>query len=215
MNLGELIDRLKKEDLDREIPIGFHCPHSYCKTFGDYSTLAFEITFNTDIRHVLEAAEYAERREFEGRNGVLYFIDLKTPVYLVREKFVSGIEMTHDLMSRLLMPNNKLKDESVSIKTTDEIIEACAAAVHVAYCNNYLERTGESYWTNGNYELLDDETKEIDRVTVRTVLETILKEKSSLNRASKDFANYLVGHCKNIKSEYVKIVEENFLDLLA
>lgn len=29
------------------------------------------------------------------------------------------------------------------------------------------------------------------------------------------FANYLVGHCKNIKSEYVKIVEENFLDLLA
>lgn len=63
------------------------------------------------------------------------------------------------------------------MKTIDETIELCAAAVHAAYCDNYLKRTGEPYWTHGNYCLLDDATKEIDRVTVRAVLETLLKEK--------------------------------------
>ena len=48
-------------------------------------------------------------------------------------------------------------------------MERCAAAVHRAYCENYLQRNGEPYWTGGNYEALDDATKEIDRATVRAV----------------------------------------------
>jgi len=39
MNLGQLINRLKQEDLNRKIPIGFCNPHSHR---GDYSELAFD-----------------------------------------------------------------------------------------------------------------------------------------------------------------------------
>lgn len=53
-------------------------------------------------------------------------------------------------------------------------IEGLAESVHRAYCANYLARTGAPYWTNGDYSRLDDETKEIDRATVRAVLDIIL-----------------------------------------
>lgn len=52
---------------------------------------------------------------------------------------------------------------------SSELIERCAAAVHLAYCQNYLKRKGKVYWTVGDYSKLDEETKEIDRSTVRTV----------------------------------------------
>ena len=50
-----------------------------------------------------------------------------------------------------------------------ELLERCAAAVHRAYCKNYLKRKGVAYWTGGDYSKLDEETKEIDRSTVRAV----------------------------------------------
>jgi hypothetical protein len=56
-------------------------------------------------------------------------------------------------------------------------IEKIASAVHVAYCDDYLKRKGIPYWTNGDYSLLNEETKEIDRATVRAVLRA-LKEQS-------------------------------------
>ena len=46
------------------------------------------------------------------------------------------------------------------------LIEEMCAAVHTAYCDNYKIRKGEEYWTKGDYSLLDDEQKEIDRATV-------------------------------------------------
>jgi hypothetical protein len=52
-------------------------------------------------------------------------------------------------------------------------IELIAEKVHKAYCDNYKQRKDEPYWTNGDYSKLDDETKEIDRATVRAVLKAI------------------------------------------
>lgn len=49
-------------------------------------------------------------------------------------------------------------------------IEVIAEAVHKSYCGCYQRKHGKSYWTNGDYSLLDEETKEIDRETVRAVL---------------------------------------------
>jgi len=52
-------------------------------------------------------------------------------------------------------------------------IEEISKKVHQAYCDNYLKRKGEPYWTKGDYSLLDEETKEIDRATVRAVIDNL------------------------------------------
>jgi hypothetical protein len=49
-------------------------------------------------------------------------------------------------------------------------IERLAEVVHKAYCEQYKKKHGLEYWTGGDYSLLDEETKEFDRVTVRAVL---------------------------------------------
>lgn len=59
------------------------------------------------------------------------------------------------------------------LKLDPALMERCAAAVHRAYCANVLARTGEPYWTGGDYAKLDEQTKEIDRATVRAVLDTL------------------------------------------
>lgn len=56
---------------------------------------------------------------------------------------------------------------------TDKLLEKCAEAVHKAYCNYLLQNKGVEYWTKGNYNLLDEPTKQIDRETVKAVFETI------------------------------------------
>lgn len=53
------------------------------------------------------------------------------------------------------------------------LIELCAEAVHKAYCENYKRRKGEDYWTGSDYSKLNEETKEIDRDTVRAVLRVL------------------------------------------
>lgn len=49
-------------------------------------------------------------------------------------------------------------------------IEELSCAVHRAYCKQYLKREGKQYWTGGDYSMLDEETKDIDRATVKAVL---------------------------------------------
>lgn len=55
----------------------------------------------------------------------------------------------------------------------DDLVEKCAEAVHKAYCDNYFARNASEYWTRGDYSLLNEETKEIDRATVRAVLKMV------------------------------------------
>ena len=51
-----------------------------------------------------------------------------------------------------------------------DIVEILSESVHKAYCEQYLKNKGEEYWTKGEYDLLDEEIKDYDRATVRTVL---------------------------------------------
>ena len=64
-----------------------------------------------------------------------------------------------------------------SIGDDEEIdIEPICEKVHQAYCANYLKRKGKPYWSYGRYKLLDEETKDIDRATVRAVLKALSKQ---------------------------------------
>ena len=63
-----------------------------------------------------------------------------------------------------------LKEKAQKAYCTDSIIEKLAEAVHKAYCAEYEIQHGEVYWTHGDYSLLDEDTKELDRATVRAVL---------------------------------------------
>lgn len=50
-------------------------------------------------------------------------------------------------------------------------IENLSREVHKLYCEEYRASKGEEYWTKGNYDLLDEETKEYDRNIARYILE--------------------------------------------
>ena len=52
-------------------------------------------------------------------------------------------------------------------------MEMLAEEVHKDYCRDYEMRNGKPYWTGGDYSKLDEATKDIDRVTVRAVLDAI------------------------------------------
>jgi len=52
-------------------------------------------------------------------------------------------------------------------------MEKLADAVHKAYCAYYLKNKGKEYWTKGDYSLLDEPTKQIDRETVKAVMEAL------------------------------------------
>ena len=67
------------------------------------------------------------------------------------------------------------------MKFTEKLLEQCAEAVHQAYCNYYLKSKGVEYWTKGNYSLLDDPTKQIDRETVKAVFEVLEKSNQRVN----------------------------------
>ena len=56
-----------------------------------------------------------------------------------------------------------------------EMIERLSEKVHHAYCQNHFDRTKKDYWTKGDYGLLTNEAKEIDRATVRAVLREMKK----------------------------------------
>lgn len=58
---------------------------------------------------------------------------------------------------------------------TDELLEKCAESVHKAYCNYHFKNKGVEYWTKGNYSLLDESTKQIDRETVKAVFNVLEK----------------------------------------
>ncbi len=52
-------------------------------------------------------------------------------------------------------------------------MEYVSDKVHKSYCVSYLKKHMKPYWTHGKYNLLDEETKEIDRCTVRAVVKAL------------------------------------------
>lgn len=59
--------------------------------------------------------------------------------------------------------------------TPEQLIERASELVHKAYCNWYLSKHKKSYWTHGDYNLLDEETKNADRETTKAVLKVVLR----------------------------------------
>ncbi len=79
MNLQELIDRLKSEDQNRKLKIGFNNPHSYR---GYYYELAFEIVNNVRIGEMLSLARQSVGQCFNGYKGGLFTMDKDTLVHI-------------------------------------------------------------------------------------------------------------------------------------
>ena len=73
------------------------------------------------------------------------------------------------------------------MEITDELIEKCAKSVHKAYCACYLKKHGKEYWTKGNYNLLDEPTKEIDRKAVKAVFSELGFTNTMENNITQDF----------------------------
>lgn len=55
-------------------------------------------------------------------------------------------------------------------------LERLAELVHKAYCKEYERQKGKRYWTEGDYSLLDEPTKDFDRASVRAVLDGLKAE---------------------------------------
>lgn len=49
-------------------------------------------------------------------------------------------------------------------------IEELSAEIHKVYCAYYQDRHSKPYWTNGDYSLLDESTKDADRYMARFIL---------------------------------------------
>lgn len=79
MTLGELINFLKEKDKNKVVPLGFHNPHSYR---GYYVCLAFEPTTNITIGKMLEIAEEALGKTFQGYKGGDFLMEEFSDVYI-------------------------------------------------------------------------------------------------------------------------------------
>ncbi len=79
MTLGDLIERLKKEPKENVIRKGFGRAMSYR---GDYSQLAFDPCENVTVASMLEEAESALGKTFEGYKGGDFVMNEYTDVYI-------------------------------------------------------------------------------------------------------------------------------------
>jgi len=68
-------------------------------------------------------------------------------------------------------------------------IEELAALVHKAYCEEYELKHGVPYWTNGDYNKLDEKVKSYDRATVRAVIGGISPEPEDTDDDCQEFYN--------------------------
>jgi hypothetical protein len=71
----------------------------------------------------------------------------------------------------LIIPSGQVSSVYDFYDARDKEIEALSKEVHGVYCKYYREIKGEEYWTHGNYELLDEQTKEADRYMARFIFE--------------------------------------------
>jgi len=79
MTLGQLIERLEREDAGRVLSMGLAHPHSYR---GYYSQLAFEPIGPVSVGEMLAQARSANGATFHGYKGGEYTMDLDTPVWV-------------------------------------------------------------------------------------------------------------------------------------
>lgn len=82
MTLGELIERLEKEDQTLVVPMGWGYPHSYR---GNYCDLAFEPKENVSVAEMLSDAKESLGKTFVGYKGGDFEMDEFAYVYIAHE----------------------------------------------------------------------------------------------------------------------------------
>ena len=82
LSLGELIERLEKENPDKVIALGFKEPHSYR---GDYTELAFEPEINARVGDMASCARSALGATFPGYKGGEYTMNKHSDVWIAFE----------------------------------------------------------------------------------------------------------------------------------
>jgi hypothetical protein len=82
LGLGQLIERLSREDPERILPIGFADPHSFR---GYYSDVAFEPRRNISIGEMLAAARSALGATYSGWKGGDYTMTEWTDCWIANE----------------------------------------------------------------------------------------------------------------------------------
>lgn len=100
LELGQVIDRLRRADPATVLPVGFAAPHSYR---GDYTDLAFELRHNITVGEVLAAAESALGATFQGWKGGDYEMRDYTSCWLVPAEGTSMGETLGALLLELLL----------------------------------------------------------------------------------------------------------------
>jgi len=96
-------------------------------------------------------------------DGIVYAPpDYQSEVTRLERELKTAIQLAEKRSSDFLRLQGAVKDK--------DFIEKRSKAVHQAYCKGYIAKHGKPYWTGGDYSRLDNETKEIDRCTVRAVL---------------------------------------------
>ncbi len=79
--------------------------------------------------------------------------------------------------------------------------EKLAEIVHKAYCKEYERQKGEPYWTNGDYSLLDEDTKEFDRATADAIGEAVYMD----SRGNIDIYELAAKRCDEHRKLFQKI----------
>lgn len=99
MSLGEIIERLQREDPSKRVRLGFRYPHSYR---GYYHDIAFEWHRSVTVGEMLADAESAMGATFQGWKGGDYTMKEFTSAWLVREEGECGESIGAVLLDLLL-----------------------------------------------------------------------------------------------------------------
>jgi hypothetical protein len=87
-----------------------------------------------------------------------------------------------------------------------------AKNMHKIYCKYYKKVTGNSYWTKGNFNLLDDKSKEMEIEIVKAMIKELEKQNNNRSRCSicKKKEITICGECiKDTLTEFGKFVNKD------
>ena len=83
---------------------------------------------------------------------------------------------------------DQLKGRSMLVKKTKVLPIECIVRSYItgSGCKEYKKQHGKEYWTKGDYNLLDEATKEFDRNIARWYLNKILKYKLNKEKTANE-----------------------------
>lgn len=122
MTLGELIERLSREDATQAVPRGWTHPHSYR---GYYEQLAFEPCGESTVGGLLDVAKSALGQTYTGYKGGNYEMGEYTDVWLA-DYGSTGDEIT-DAMLDAMLSAGELAELRVSLAAAEARIEELEA----------------------------------------------------------------------------------------